>query len=96
MYMYFMSVLVAKVHVQCHVIHQILNLISYSIQCMYLLYVHVCVRMSCCWILSEVLNCCSILKAKPTAELEPITESHVQNDEVRFHFFNLALISRVF
>ena len=28
--------------------------------------------------------CCSILKAKPTAELEPITDSHVQNDEVSF------------
>ena len=35
---------------------------------------------------SFLFECCSILKAKPTAELEPITDSHVQNDEVSYMY----------
>ena len=40
-------------------------------------------------------SCHSILAAKPTAELEPITSSHVQNDEVRSHgiVFSMATYS---
>jgi len=38
--------------------------------------------MHSCHCIVSVFSVCRVLEAKPTAELEPITDSHVQNDEV--------------
>jgi NAD+ synthase (glutamine-hydrolysing) len=36
------------------------------------------------WVRRAFIMCCSFLSAIPTAELEPISETYVQADEVKF------------